>query len=123
MENQCSDDDLTDIIKIIKEEGVDHVQLNTNGIKLALSPETMRQVRSAGVSNLHLSFDGVTPRTNPKNHWEVPYTLESARKCGTTVVFVPTVIKSINDHELGASSDLRRRIWMWFTQLTSSQFH
>ena len=28
-------------------------------------------------------------------------TLESARKSGTTVVFVPTVIKSINDHELG----------------------
>ena len=36
----------------MKEEGVDHVQLNTNGIKLALSPETMRQVRMAGVSNL-----------------------------------------------------------------------
>jgi len=94
-------DDLTALIKIMKEEGVDHIQLNTNGIKLALSPETMRQVRMAGVSNLYLSFDGVTPRTNPKNHWEVPYTLESARKCGMTVVFVPTVIKSINDHELG----------------------
>jgi uncharacterized radical SAM superfamily Fe-S cluster-containing enzyme len=94
-------DDIADIIKIMKEEGVDHVQLNTNGIKLAMSPETMRQVRMAGVNNLYLSFDGVTPRTNPKNHWEVPYTLESARKCGMTVVFVPTVIKSINDHELG----------------------
>lgn len=94
-------DDIAEIIKIMKEEGVDHVQLNTNGIKLAMSPETMRQVRNAGVSNLYLSFDGVTPRTNPKNHWEVPYTLESARKCGMTVVFVPTVIKSINDHELG----------------------
>lgn len=38
-------DDITDIIQIMKEEGVDHVQLNTNGIKLALSPETMRQVQ------------------------------------------------------------------------------
>ena len=94
-------DDIAEIIKIMKEEGVDHVQLNTNGIKLAMSPDTMRQVRMAGVSNLYLSFDGVTPRTNPKNHWEIPYTLESARKCGMTVVFVPTVIKSINDHELG----------------------
>ena len=67
---------------------------------MALSPETMRQIRTA-VLHLYLSFDGVTPRTNPKNHWEVPYTLESARKCGMTVVFVPTVIKSINDHEFG----------------------
>ena len=29
-------DDLTDIINIMKEEGVDHIQLNTNGIKLAI---------------------------------------------------------------------------------------
>ena len=116
-------DDLTDIIKIIKEEGVDHVQLNTNGIKLALSPETMRQVRGAGVSNLYLSFDGVTPRTNPKNHWEVPYTLESARKCGTTVVFVPTVIKSINDHELGGIIRYAQKNMDVVDVVIFSQFH
>ena len=94
-------EDIVDVIKIMKEEGVDHIQMNTNGIRFALDPEAMREVRLAGVNNLYLSFDGVTARTNPKNHWEVPYALESARKTGTTVVFVPTVIKSINDHELG----------------------
>jgi len=94
-------ENIVDVIKILREEGIEHIQMNTNGIKLALDPDLMRQVREAGVSNLYLSFDGVTPRTNPKNHWEVPYTLENARKNGTTVVFVPTVIKSINDHELG----------------------
>ena len=44
-------DDIAEIIKVMKEEGVDHVQLNTNGIKLAMSPETMRQVRTAGDLN------------------------------------------------------------------------
>ena len=94
-------EDIVDVIKVMKEEQCDHVQMNTNGIRFALDPEAMREVRLAGVNNLYLSFDGVTPRTNPKNHWEIPYALESARKTGTTVVFVPTVIKSINDHELG----------------------
>jgi uncharacterized radical SAM superfamily Fe-S cluster-containing enzyme len=94
-------DDITDIIKIMKEEGVGHIQMNTNGIRHAMDPEAAREVRLAGCNNLYLSFDGVTPRTNPKNHWEIPYTLDSCRKTGTTVVFVPTVIKSINDHELG----------------------
>ena len=94
-------ENIVDVIKILREEGIDHVQMNTNGIRLGLDADLMRQVREAGVNNLYLSFDGVTPRTNPKNHWEVPYTLENARKTGTTVVFVPTVIKSINDHELG----------------------
>ena len=85
-------EDIVDVIKIMKQEGVDHIQMNTNGIRFALDPEAIREVRLAGVNNLYLSFDGVTPRTNPKNHWEVPYALESARKTGTTVVFVPTVI-------------------------------
>ena len=94
-------EDITDLISIIKEEGVDHIQMNTNGIRHALDPESAREVRLSGCNNLYLSFDGVTARTNPKNHWEIPHALDSCRKTGTTVVFVPTVIKSINDHELG----------------------
>lgn len=95
-------EDLPEIIRIIKEEGVDHVQLNTNGINLALNPDLAKKLKEAGVSNLYMSFDGVTPRTNPKNHWEAPYAIEACRRAGIGVVLVPTVIKSINDHELGA---------------------
>src|SRR5579875_3000352 len=95
-------EDLIDIVKAIKAEGVDHIQLNTNGINIALrGPEYAIALRKAGVSNLYLSFDGVTPRTNPKNHWEVPYVLDACRKANLGVVLVPTVIKSVNDHELG----------------------
>src|SRR5438445_210461 len=47
------------------------------------------------------SCDGVSAKTNPKHHWEAPYTIESCRKANLGVVLVPTVIKSINDHELG----------------------
>jgi len=50
----------------------------------------------AGCNNLYLSFDGVTARSNPNNHWEIPYALDTCRKTGTTVVFVKTVNKSIN---------------------------
>ncbi len=94
-------DDLPDIIRIIKQAGVDHVQLNTNGIRLSHDLEYFRKLKEAGVSNLYMSFDGVTPKTNPKNHWEVPKVLENARKVGVGIVLVPTVIKSVNDHELG----------------------
>jgi len=93
--------DLVDIVRIIKEEGVDHIQLNTNGINLALEPELAQKLRQAGLSNLYMSFDGVSPKTNPKNHWEAPYALESCRKADLGAVLVPTVIKSVNDHELG----------------------
>ncbi len=94
-------EDLPTIVRILKEEGVDHVQLNTNSINLALNPGLAKRLKDAGVSNLYMSFDGVSPRTNPKNHWEAPYAIEACRQAGLGVVLVPTVIKSINDHELG----------------------
>ena len=104
-------DDLVEIVKLLKEEGVRHVQLNTHGIKFAqlwfergpeYAVEYARKLREAGVNTVYLSFDGVTPRANPKNHWEVPYTLEVFRRAGmTSVVLVPTVIRTINDDQIG----------------------
>jgi len=92
-------EDLVDIIRMCKEEGFDHVQLNTNGIRLGRDPALALKVRQAGVNTLYLSFDGITPKTNPKNHWEIPATLDSCRKADMGVVLVPTVIKGTNDHE------------------------
>lgn len=104
-------DDLLDIVKLLREEGVRHIQLNTNGIRFAqlyLADPTKavdyaKSLRSAGLNTVYLSFDGVTPRTNWKNHWEVPFIFDVFRKSGiTSVVLVPTVIKGVNTDELGA---------------------
>jgi uncharacterized radical SAM superfamily Fe-S cluster-containing enzyme len=104
-------EDLLDIIRTLRDEGVRHIQLNTNGLKFArlyLSEpvkaiEYARSLRTSGLNTVYLSFDGVTPRTNPKNHWEIPLIFEVFRKSGiTSVVLVPTVIKGVNTHELGA---------------------
>ncbi|MCS7108519.1 MAG: radical SAM protein [Sulfolobales archaeon] len=103
-------DDIVEIIRLLKSLGVKHVQLNTNGIKFARlymedpskAIEFAKSIRSAGVNTIYLSFDGVTPKTNPKNHWEVPYIFEVFRKSGiTSVVLVPVIIKNVNDGELG----------------------
>ncbi len=94
-------EDIIDIIKLCKEEGFDHVQLNTNGIKISQDLGFTRTIRDAGVNTLYLSFDGVTPKSNPKNHWEIPGVLENCRKVDLGIVLVPTVIRGINDHEVG----------------------
>ncbi|MFQ6105881.1 MAG: tetraether lipid synthase Tes [Candidatus Hydrothermarchaeaceae archaeon] len=93
-------DDLIDIIRLTREEGFDHIQLNTNGIKLAKDPEYTEKIRQAGVNTVYMSFDGVTPKTNPKNHYHALKAIESCRKANMGVVLVPTVIKGKNDHEL-----------------------
>ena len=94
-------DDLIEIIKLARQEGFEHVQLNTNGIRLSRSLEFAKALRSAGIGTLYMSFDGVSARTNPKNHWEVPAVLDNCRKADIGVVLVPTVIRGVNDHELG----------------------
>jgi len=98
----CLRDDLIDIIKLCKKMGYEHVQLNTNGIKLAYDRKLVRKIKAAGVNTLYLSFDGVSKKTNPKNHWEIPYVFNNCRKANiNSIVLVPTVIKGVNDHELG----------------------
>jgi len=95
-------DDLIDMIKIAKEEGIGHVQVNTDGVNLAFKPDLAKQIREAGTNTIYMSFDGVSSQSNPKNHWEAPYAIEQCRKAGMGIVLVPTVIKGVNDQEIGA---------------------
>ncbi len=95
-------EDLTEIIRIAKEEGYDHVQLNINGThKLAPDPEFAKNIRKAGVNSIYLSFDGTTPQTNPKNYWEVPKIFDNCKEAGVGIVLVPTVINGRNDGDVG----------------------
>ncbi len=94
-------DDILDIVRIAREEGYEHVQLNTNSVRAAFDPDFPRKVREAGSNVIYTSFDGPTPRSNPKNFWEIPAALENYKKAPLGVVLVPTVIGGINDAYLG----------------------
>jgi uncharacterized radical SAM superfamily Fe-S cluster-containing enzyme len=95
-------DDIVEIVKLLKRKGVTHIQLNTEGVAFLEKPWLMKELREAGVNTIYFSFDGVTPIANPKTHWETPYILDLARKSSmTSLVLVPTVIKGINDREVG----------------------
>ncbi len=95
-------DDLVDVVNVCKEEGYSHIQVNTDGIDLAHNPDLAKNLKAAGVNTLYLSYDGMTPTTNWKNHWEIPWILENVRKAGGPgIVLVPTIIRNMNDHGMG----------------------
>uniref|UniRef100_A0A7J3ZLQ8 Radical SAM protein n=1 Tax=Fervidicoccus fontis TaxID=683846 RepID=A0A7J3ZLQ8_9CREN len=103
-------DDLPEMIRVLKQEGVKHIQLNITGVGIAevywrsreQAIRWVRELREAGVNTVYLSFDGLTPQTNPKNHWEIPFILDAFRGGGlASIVLVPTVLRTVNDHELG----------------------
>jgi hypothetical protein len=66
-----------------------------------MKPELVKQIKEAGATTVYLSFDGTTPKTNPKNHYEVPMALENCRKARLGVVLVPTLIRGVNDKDIG----------------------
>ncbi|MDD3083994.1 MAG: radical SAM protein [Candidatus ainarchaeum sp.] len=102
-------EDLFEIIRVAKEEGFEHVQLNTTGMTIAFNKGYAQKLKKAGVSTLYVSFDGTTQKTNPKNHFEMPLTIEECRKAGLGIVLVPTLIKGVNDNDLANIIDFGLR--------------
>ena len=99
--------DLFDLIRKAKELGFRHVEVNTNGVRIAQSVDYARELKAAGVSTIYLQFDGLTPdvykfirgvdllETKMK-------ALENLREAGfSSVVLVVTLVKGINDSQLG----------------------
>ncbi len=95
-------DDLDVIIKMIKDMGSSHVQLNTNSVSLGIeyyenkekAVEKVKKWKEAGLNTIYTSFDGVTAeaKSNIKNHYEIPFALEAYKEGGVrSVVLVPTV--------------------------------
>jgi len=115
-------DDLPEIIRMAKRRGFRHVEINTNGIKIA-DPEKgvayVEELRKAGADTFYLSFDGVVPEAyvgrapsylDEKGKLEYARWLfsakkraiENCRKAGHhSVVLVPVVVKGMNDNQVG----------------------
>jgi uncharacterized radical SAM superfamily Fe-S cluster-containing enzyme len=99
-------DDLPELVARAGEMGFDHVQVNTNGIRLAEEDGYATALADAGVSAVYLQFDGVEPETYEAIR-EVDLTdakraaVAACREAGLSVVLVPTVVPGVNDHEMG----------------------
>ena len=93
-------DDLLDIVRMAKEVGFSHVQVNTNGLKLADSADYCKQLKDEKVNTIYMSFDGVTKETNP---WidQCKKAIVNLRKINLKVVLVPVLIGDKNLHETG----------------------
>ncbi|MBQ2652039.1 MAG: radical SAM protein [Methanobrevibacter sp.] len=98
--------DIVELVEMAKEEGFTHVQIATNGLRLARKEELAVQLKAAGCNTIYLAFDGVTsePYINNRGKDLLQFKLdaiENCRKAGLGIVLVPTLIKGINDHQVG----------------------
>jgi len=94
-----------DALRLAKEMGFSHIQAATNGIKFA-DLEFARQSKEAGLQTLYLQFDGVCDdiykRTRGQSLYETKLqAIENIRQAGMKIIFVPTIVKGLNDHQVG----------------------
>jgi uncharacterized radical SAM superfamily Fe-S cluster-containing enzyme len=100
-------EDLPELGRMAKDLGFRHVEVNTNGLRLAGSIDYCKTLKEAGVSTVYLQFDGVTPDvykfTRGVDLVDVKdKVIENCRKVSLhSVVLVVTLVKGVNDHQLG----------------------
>ena len=106
-------DDLPELIRYAREAGCSYTQLNTNGIRLAEDPAYAKSLAEAGLDIVFLQFDGTrediyeTLRGAPLLETK----LEAIRVCSELrlgVTLVPTVVRGVNDDNLGEIVALAR---------------
>jgi uncharacterized radical SAM superfamily Fe-S cluster-containing enzyme len=99
--------ELFDFVRKAKELGFRHVEINTNGLRIAQSVEYAKGLKDAGVSTIYLQFDGLTPDVykfiRGVDLLDIKMkAIENLRQAGIhSVVLVVTLVKGVNDHQLG----------------------
>jgi 7,8-dihydro-6-hydroxymethylpterin dimethyltransferase len=93
------------ICAMAKEMGFWHIQVASNGKNLS-SLLFAKQAKEAGLNTIYLQFDGVSDdvafKTRAENVTEMKKkVVENARKVGLKIVLVPTMVKGLNDHQVG----------------------
>lgn len=100
--------DFIPIAKLAREKGFIHVQVATNGKVIAENPDYANQLVDADIDTVYLQFDGITPEPYEaiRGFNALPLkmkVIENMRRAGRRphIVLVPTVIKGVNDHQIG----------------------
>ncbi len=99
--------DLFELIEKAKEIGFRHVEINTNGIRLAQSVDYCKKLKESGVSTVYLQFDGLTSDVYEFIRGidlleKKMQAIENCREAGLkSLVLVVTLVKGVNDKQLG----------------------
>jgi uncharacterized radical SAM superfamily Fe-S cluster-containing enzyme len=98
--------DLPSIVALAQKIGFDHIQVNTNGIRLARDPDFGQALKDAGVTDFFLQFDGVGDAIHRRIRGAALASskLQAVKRCSQLkigVILVPTLVRDVNDHQIG----------------------
>lgn len=99
-------DDLPDLIAMGRRLGFSFIQINTNGLRLALEPGYAEELKAAGAASVFLQFDGtddtIYRALRGRALWAHKQSaVEACARAGLGVVLVPTLVPGWNTHAVG----------------------
>jgi hypothetical protein len=100
-------EDLPELVRMAKEMGFLHVEINSNGLKMADSLDYCKKLKDVGVDTIYLQFDGVTPEpylvARGFDLYDIKIqAINNLRNAGFhSVALVPTLVKGVNDDQIG----------------------
>jgi len=97
--------DFLRILATARDMGFSHIQIATNGLKIA-EPDFAARAAEAGLHTLYLQFDGLKEedyrRLRGRGLLETKLqAIENCRRTGLKVCLVPTIVKGLNDDQVG----------------------
>lgn len=103
-------EELPEIIRMAREVGFPQVQVASNGVKLAKDPSYAAELKAAGLSTVYLQFDGVKERPYliARGYNALPQKIQAVENCEKAhlgIVLVPTLVRNVNDDQLGGMID------------------
>jgi uncharacterized radical SAM superfamily Fe-S cluster-containing enzyme len=102
--------DLAEIVRLGASMGFSAIEINTNGLNLSRNPGLLAALKEAGASGIYLQFDGLTPEVYRSIRGadllaDKLRVIERCREAGLQVVLAMTVIKGVNDGDIGKVLD------------------
>lgn len=103
-------DDLPEIIRMARDKGFSYVQINSNGRRLAEEEGYAKVLKDAGASVIFMQFDGTRDDIYMKLRGEPLFdkkvqAIRNCEKAGLAVTLVPTVVRGVNDDNIGEMMD------------------
>ncbi|MBO7667086.1 MAG: NTP transferase domain-containing protein [Firmicutes bacterium] len=99
-------DDLPQLIAYARQRGLKYIQLNSNGLRLSEDEGYVKRLAESGLSFVFMQFDGVDNGVYMKLR-QAPLLKQKLRavelcdKYNIGVTLVPTVVRGVNDRQIG----------------------
>lgn len=98
--------DFIEALKLARNRGFTFLHVATNGLKFADDIQLCKAASDAGLNQVYLQFDGLNDeiylKMRGRRLMETKLkAIDNIRKTNMRVVLVPTIVKGINDHEVG----------------------